>query len=514
MPKLLKASKIGLMEKANHKPHPGQRVIHDSNARHKAVACGRRFGKSTVGGYELYCEACVTRYMLGHLHEAGKRREFWIVGPNYSDSEKEFRVCYDALKRRGAPFDTPGTYNDPHAGDMQISMYQGKLLIIGKSAAKPERLVGEGLNGVVMSEAAKQRESTWTKFIRPALADYKGWSLFMSTPEGKNWFYHLWMRGQDVNDRQWASWRRPAWLNPMVYKDPTDDRAIQILKAMKQKLELPSDEKALSLGVDSEVYELLKDLTYETFGQEIEALFTEFAGRVFKTFDEEIHVRDLEFNPGWETVAAVDHGTTNPFVWLLIQIDPVSGRTHVLKEIHQPGLDIEEAVAMIKDRQLCPPGLKLFYPDPANPGDNKYISKHLRIRSVGGTGGPIETRLRIIRTALQVRNLHLPEGDSERQPQILFNRNGCPETIREMNDYRYPKTVEEAKLSNSNAPEKPLKKDDHAPEALGRYFVARWGRGLDTHRARQSSGIVNADPGQSRRQGQGSADKLPAWATR
>jgi hypothetical protein len=275
-----------------------------------------------------------------------------------------------------------------------------------------------------------------------------------------------------------------------------------------------TDEVALQMHVDPEVWEMMKDLTFETFGQEIEALFTEFAGRVFKEFDEEIHVADLDYNPGWETYAAVDHGTTNPFVWLLLQIDPLDGTTHVLREIHQPGLDIEEAVQMVIDRGLCPDGLRKFYPDPANPGDNRYMSKKLKIRAIGGTGGPIDIRLRLIRQALKVRNVHLPLEDPDRKPRILFDRKGCPETIREMIDYRYPKTVEEAKLLASNAPEKPLKKDDHSPEALGRYFLGRWGS-PGPARTRVTSGEVAADPTYSgMRRGRQTAEPLPAWAGR
>lgn len=133
------------------------------------------------------------------------------MGPEYTDAEKEFRVLYDALRARGLPFDRPGTYNNAHDGDMQISLFGGKYLVIAKSAKHPERLVGEGFNGVVMAEAAKQRERTWTKYIRPMLADFRGWSLFSSTPEGKNWFYDLWMRGQSEVDDEWESWRMPSW---------------------------------------------------------------------------------------------------------------------------------------------------------------------------------------------------------------------------------------------------------------------------------------------------------------
>ena len=103
----------------------------------------------------------------------------------------------------------------------------------------------------------------------------------------------------------------------------------------------------------------MNDLTPEAFLQEIAADFTEFVGRVFREFDEETHVTDLEYHPGWQTVAAVDYGFTNPNVWLLIQIGPW-GEVNVLDEIYKEGLDPTEFAYLIKERQLNPAGLHFF----------------------------------------------------------------------------------------------------------------------------------------------------------
>ena len=80
---------------------------------------------------------------------------------------------------------------------MRISLWDGTFIVAAKSAQYPERLVGEGLNGVILSEEAKLKDKIWPKYIRPTLADYNGWSFHSSTPEGKNWFYDLWQTGQD-----------------------------------------------------------------------------------------------------------------------------------------------------------------------------------------------------------------------------------------------------------------------------------------------------------------------------
>ena len=450
-------------------PHSGQKQIAHSKARHRVAACGRRFGKSYVGGHELTVEAMRTRILLPRLEETDKRREFWIVGPNYTDAEKEFRVHYNDLVKLGAPFDKPGTYNNPHDGDMQISLYNGKFLVIGKSAQYPDRLVGEGLNGVIMAEAAKQRERTWVKFIRPMLADFNGWSLHTSTPEGRNWFYDNWVRGQSEEFVDWESWRMPAWRNPYVYPAGATQKAIDTVRILIEQKVPVTDAVLNKLGIDLEIGAMLRDLTKETFNQEIAALFTEFAGRVFKDFDEEVHVKDLQYNPSWPIYAASDYGFTNPFVWLLVQVDEL-GAVYVLDEIYETGLTIDEAASVIEERQMNPGALHEFFPDPASPGDTKALEKRLKIRGRRGTGGDLDVRLRLIRSALKTRHLELPEGHPERKPKLFINRS-CTNTIREFNQYRYPKTVTEADQQKTNIPEKPLKKDDHTPEALGRLFA-------------------------------------------
>ena len=358
-PRVHKGSPLKVWNSVGYDPHPAQRRFHASTARNRVIGAGRRFGKSQIGGHELDLEAIKTSYMLRQLEDMGHRREFWIVGPNYSDSEKEFRVHYNALKKIGAPFDKPGTYYSARGGDMQISLYNGLYMVKGMSAMHPEALVGEGLSGVIMAEAAKQKESTWSKYIRPTLADFKGWSIFSSTPEGKNWFYELWLAGQDPSNAAWFSMRAPAWLNPYVYPLGASDSKIATLRAAIAEGGFDWDALVGRLGIDGEIAQLVRDLTDATFNQEEAADFSEFAGRVFPDFDEETHVVDQPYNPAWETYACCDYGFTNPFVWLLIQIDPF-GNVYVVDEMYERGLTIDEAAREMDARHLVPDGLIEF----------------------------------------------------------------------------------------------------------------------------------------------------------
>jgi len=466
-------SERALYAKIGWHPHDGQLEVIDSHTRNKAVAAGRRFGKSEIGGHKLFQEALNTRLVKSMLDELGKRREFWIVGPTYTDSEKEFRIVYNELKRAGLEdyFDRPGTYNDPLGGNMHISLWEGRFQVHAKSAKHPDSLVGEGLSGAILAEAAKLKESVYTKFVRPTLSDFNGWTLMTSTPEGKNWFYEMWKRGQDPHRPDWDSWRMPAWRNPYVYPEGATDGAIARLRGAIEEGAVVGPLLYEQMEVDPEVGALVSDLTEESFNQEIAADFTEFVGRVFKGFDEELHVGDFAFEPNWQTYAAVDYGFTNPSVWLLIQVDPFGERVRVLDEVYESGLTPDEFAAAIERRGLAPASVRAFYPDPASPGDTRILEKELRLRAKGGTGGEIRWRIDAMRAALRVHNKHLPEGHADRYPLLQFDRK-CTKTINDFLNYRYP---EKRTQVDTNSPENPMKKDDHGPEALGRFYAGHFG---------------------------------------
>lgn len=421
-------------------------------------------------------EALLTYGMRHHLEDAGRRREFWIVGPEYSDSEKEFRVAYNNLKKLDVPFDKPGTYNDPLSGNMHISLWNGTYQVNAKSAKHPETLVGEGLHGVILSEAAKLKSSVWFKYIRPTLADYDGWSLMTSTPEGKNWFYDMWKLGQDPLRPDWSSWRYPAWLNHYVYKTPTDSEHVKRMQSLldndRAGLGLFALRDTFGLQIDDEIMGMLGDLTGEAFNQEIGADFTEFVGRVFKEFDEETHVFDLQWEPSWDTVAAVDYGFTNPNVWLLIQVGPW-GQVHIFDELYEPGLTADEFAEEVDARGLCPGRLRTFFPDPASPGDTRQLEKVLKVRATPNTGGELKYRIDAIRAALKRVPRLAADDNPDKKPQLKVNRR-CVRTIHDMLEYRYPQNKTEQSKDN-NSPENPMKKDDHAPEALGRFFRGYFG---------------------------------------
>ena len=483
-----------LWKESGWQPHSVQRDILLDPTRNKVVALGRRAGKSQTGGRRLVPEAFRAWYEADHLEEIGQRREFWIVGPEYSDSEKEFRTCWNELKRLGFEFDKPGSYNNPDSGDMVLKMFGGRFVVYAKSAKHPETLVGEGLSGVIMAEAAKMKPSVWIKYIRPTLADFNGWSMFNSTPEGKNWFYDLYMTGLDERRPDWKSWRAPSWVNHHVYPGGVDEKFLDLAIEMRRKHKLDLlfqmykaisrsgtmefvrntqearapggalfhtlDKKKGEVIVNAEIWSMFLDMSQEMFNQEIAALFTEYVGRVFKDFDEELHVVPTEFNPAWATYACVDYGFQNPFVWLLVQIDPHRERVHVLDEYYEIYKTTEEAAADIAARGLAPRAIRQFFPDPAEPDRTKELAKRLAVKP--------DDRIEWIRRGLKWNPLLSGPG--------LTIHPRCTNMIREMNNYKYPETAQQAGERGRSAREAPMDKDNHAPEALGRFYSGLLGK--------------------------------------
>lgn len=264
--------KPALFELLGYSPMEHQWKFHNCKTRFRCAVCGRRTGKTTMVAHDRIASLLVPK-TLG-----------WIVGPTYDLASKEFRIMWDSLivgLNFGNEKKVKKNFNI-RQGDMYIEMPWGARVEV-RSAALPHTLVGDGLDWVIMSEAAKQNEETWQKYIRPALSDHRGTADFVTTPEGKNWLYKLWLLYK-TRPQENASFRFPSWVNNKVYPGGYDDPEIQAM---------------------------LETTLEEWFLQEIAAEFTAVVGRIFGEFNETDHVLDhaYEFNPDWPNYMCVDDET-------------------------------------------------------------------------------------------------------------------------------------------------------------------------------------------------------------
>lgn len=201
----------------------GQQEIYDSPARFKVVCCGRRWGKTTFG-------------VVKGFKDSFEGKRIWWVAPTYKVAYVGWRMTRTlAVQLKDAGLDI----NIREADRCIIFPSGGEFWI--KSADDPDSLRGEGLDGVILDEAAYMKQAAWSEALRPALSDKLGWAIFIGTPNGKNWFYHLFKLAE--KRPQWQAWRKPTSDNPMISLDE-----IEAAKAEAPSLALFQQEYEADFG--------------------------------------------------------------------------------------------------------------------------------------------------------------------------------------------------------------------------------------------------------------------------
>jgi hypothetical protein len=156
----------------------------------------RRAGK-TVFAIMLLIRAALTCKL--------QRGRYAYVAPLLKQAKK---AVWDYLKAYTKPI-TGCKYNE---SELSIEFPNGsKIWLFG--ADDPDSLRSLYYDGVVLDEVAQMRPQVWGQIIRPALADRKGWALFIGTPHGLNLFSDLYYDA--VKGKQdWAhDLRRPQDTN-------------------------------------------------------------------------------------------------------------------------------------------------------------------------------------------------------------------------------------------------------------------------------------------------------------
>lgn len=164
---------------SGYKPHLGQIDLHECDSRFIIAVCGRRWGKTLAAAKEIEVQSFLPNQRI------------WVVAPTYNLASKVFRVVWDNLVIKG--------YNKVIKKSISEKMIvtESGSVIECKSADNPDSLVGEGLDFLVIDEAAKTKKFVWEKYLRPTLSDRQGKALFITTPEGHNWIHELWKRGHE-----------------------------------------------------------------------------------------------------------------------------------------------------------------------------------------------------------------------------------------------------------------------------------------------------------------------------
>lgn len=193
------------------RPHTAQQQVIEQAKRFNVLACGRRWGKSTLGidriiGTALQGQPCG-----------------WFA-PTYKHLLDVWRELTGVLQP---------VMRDKSESERRLQIAGGGVIECWSMDSAGDSARGRKYARVVVDEAAlvPELEHAWQATLRPMLADLRGGAWFLSTPRGMGDFKHLYDRGQDAERTDWASWQMPTASNPYIAADEIEAARLDMSEA-------------------------------------------------------------------------------------------------------------------------------------------------------------------------------------------------------------------------------------------------------------------------------------------
>lgn len=157
-----------------YRPRDPQLKIHEAveDYRFNVVVAHRRMGKTV---------SAINQLIHSALNCDKPNARFAYIAPTYTQAK---RIAFDYLKEYTRPIEA--TVN---IAELRVDFFDKRISLYG--ADNYDSLRGIYLDGVVIDEIGDVQPALWNEVIRPALADRKGWALFIGTPKGANFFKDL-----------------------------------------------------------------------------------------------------------------------------------------------------------------------------------------------------------------------------------------------------------------------------------------------------------------------------------
>lgn len=340
-----------------------------------------------------------------------KSRRIAYIAPTYQQARD---IAWEILKKELGNF-IIGNVNESRLEVRTYTKQGGESLIILRGWESIETLRGQAFDFLVIDEVAMMRGFwiNWHEVLRPTLTDRKGGVLFISTPKGYNHFYDL--CNQELTDKDFKTFHFTSWDNPFLPRE--------------------------------ELETAKRTLPPERFLQEYEASFQKTTGLVYKEFSRELHLYDEMWKGRYKLYAGIDFGFRNPACIL----DGYFDSEHLW-------IEDEWYKRERTDSQLADYAAQTKYdgviPDPENQrGIEELRMRKLNVLEVSKGKGSVENGINLVRQMFITRKLHINKK--------------CVNLIAELESYSHDEDN-----PDKNESEKPIKKNDHACDAL-RYLVMR-----------------------------------------
>ena len=218
--------------------------FHARKQRWACIVAHRRAGKSL---------ACIMDLIDAALRCKKTDGRFAFISPTYAQAKD---TVFSYLKRYTG--NIPGV--EQRESDLSVIFPNGSRVRL-YGVEHYDRLRGIYLDGVVMDEVADMPPQAWNEVIRPALADRRGWAVFIGTPKGRNQFFQLHQNAQ----------KDPSWFSLVLRASDTAILAPSELDEMRAQLTPEQYAQEFNCSFDAAILG-------SYFGKELEE--AERAGRI------------------------------------------------------------------------------------------------------------------------------------------------------------------------------------------------------------------------------------------
>ena len=183
-----------------YKPREPQLEIHKAMDTHRFVVsvAHRRMGKTVAALNELIKQA---------MENERPNPRYAYIAPTYSQAK---RVAWDYLTHFVRPLGAVA-----NIAELRVDFLGRRIQLYGSD--NPDSLRGQYFDGVVLDEIGDQNPKIWNEIIRPALADRKGFCLFIGTPKGNNHFKELFDRASQ--EPGWSALQFKASETKLIDED-------------------------------------------------------------------------------------------------------------------------------------------------------------------------------------------------------------------------------------------------------------------------------------------------------
>lgn len=278
--------------------------FHNRVQRWACLTTHRRAGKTVALANDL---------IYGALQCPLRKPQLAYIGPTFTQAK---RIAWQYLKDYAEPY----LARAPQESELKLTLKnEGTIHVLGADNA--DALRGMYLDGTVNDEYAFWRPSVFSQVIRPALSDRSGWSVFASTPRGKNLFWDV-HKESLAKPREWYHLTLRASESGIITLEELDD--------------------------------LRRSMDPEEYAQEYECSFDAalkgaiYASEMDMLFAEQRVLSNL-YDPELTVHCVFDLGFTDATVVIWFQIDPRKGTIRIIRCRATSGEDIFYHIAAIHD---------------------------------------------------------------------------------------------------------------------------------------------------------------------